>query len=377
MTPRAVIRKILARRPAELAAEARRRFRAATKFEKILGGRALGPYAVSFWLTRRCNFKCAMCWVAAANRHPEAHGATQNELTLDELKNIVKDIRKWRPRVGVTGGEPFLRRDALEFIAYVKAAGLRCGANTNGWFLAEDALYLVEIGLDSIMVSVDGPAEIHDAIRGVPGSFARARRGLESVLAARRASGKEAPYVKVTCTISAANVNHLPATVRQFADLPLDEFTFQHLWFTDVATAEAQNALFKKIFGQDTRYLGDFVTAVPPLDVAALDEAVAEVKSARYPFPVNFYPELTAEGRRAYYADATTPFRRECFSRWLRAEIRPEGTVTPCLGYVAGNVRVEPFSKIWNGERYRQFRSALAARRLFPGCARCCGLYSD
>ena len=153
------VKKITNRSAGELLREAVKRARVALKLERRLGrGRALAPYAVSFWLTRRCNLNCGMCWVEHSRRlEGDAYLRARDELTLGELKNVVDDIARWRPRIGVTGGEPFLRRDALDFIAYVKSRGLRCGANTNGTFLGRDAEALVDVGLDSIMVSVDGP----------------------------------------------------------------------------------------------------------------------------------------------------------------------------------------------------------------------------
>jgi MoaA/NifB/PqqE/SkfB family radical SAM enzyme len=374
------LRKIAKRSPGELMREAVKRGRVALKLERALGkGRALAPYAVSFWTTRRCNLNCEMCWVEHSRLlEGEQYLRARDELTLDELKAVVDDVARWRPRIGITGGEPFMRRDALDFIAHVKGRGLRCGVNTNGTFLGRDAEALVETGLDSIMVSVDGPPAVHDGQRRSPGSFLRTKEGLDALLAARAASGRRAPYVKITCTVTNANVDALATLPTLFLDLPLDEFTFQHQWFTDQETADSQRALFADLFGQDTTYLQGFVAAeIPPVDVAALRRAVAEIKSKSWPFTVNFYPDLGEEDLKPFYEDPQHPFRRSCFSRWLRADVFPDGTVSPCLGLDVGNVRAKPFSEIWNGETFRRFRVELARRGMFPGCSRCCGLFSD
>ena len=372
------LKKIARRSPGEVLREGFRRARVALKLERSLGrGRALGPYAVSFWLTRRCNLNCEMCWVEHSRRlEGDAYLRTREELTLGELKGVIDDVVRWRPRVGVTGGEPFLRRGALDFIAYVKSRGLRCGANTNGTFLARDAAAVVESGLDGIMVSVDGPPAVHDRVRRSPGSFVKTKEGLGALLAAR-GRGRP-PYVKITCTITNANVASLAGLPALFMDLPLDEFTFQHLWFTDQDTADAQRALFAKIFGQDTTYLQGFVTPdIPPVDVEELRRQVTAIKKKRWPFPVNFYPDLDDAALATFYENPRHNFREACFSRWLRADVLPDGTVSPCLGLDVGNVRDKPFSEIWNGAAFRRFRRELAARGVFAGCSRCCGLFSD
>jgi MoaA/NifB/PqqE/SkfB family radical SAM enzyme len=374
------VKKIASRTPGELLREAVKRARVALKLERRLGrGRALAPYAVSFWVTRRCNLNCEMCWVEHSRRlEGDEYLRARDELTLDELKAVVDDIARWRPRVGITGGEPFLRRDALEFIAHVKSRGLRCGANTNGTFLARDAEALVETGLDSIMVSVDGPPAVHDGQRRSPGSFLRTKEGLDALLAARAASGRRTPYVKVTCTVTNANVDSLASLPTLFADLPLDEFTFQHQWFTDQENADAQRALFAELFGRDTTYLQGFVAAeMPPVDVDALRRRVKAIQGKSWPFTVNFYPGLDERELGPFYESPRRNFRNECFSRWLRADVFPDGTVSPCLGLDVGNVREKPFSEIWNGPAFRRFRAELAGRGLFPGCSRCCGLFSD
>ena len=339
----------------------------------------MAPYALSFWVTRRCNLGCEMCWVQhSRDLEGEAYVRAERELTLDELKAVVDDVARWRPRVGVTGGEPFVRRDAVDFVRHVKDRGLRCGVNTNGTFLARDAGALVDAGLDSVMVSVDGPPDVHDRQRAVPGTFLRTKEGLDALLAARASRGADAPYVKVTCTITNENVSSLATLPTLFADLPLDEFTFQHLWFTDAATADAQRALFNELFGRDTTYLQGFVSReLPPVDVAALREQVASVKRKRWPFAVNFYPDLNERDLNLFYDNPRHQFRMKCFSRWLRADVLPDGTVTPCLGLEVGNVREALFTDIWNGRAYRAFRGELAKRGVFPGCSRCCGLFSD
>lgn len=379
MSLRTYIEKVGRRSPGELGREIGRRLRVATRLERGWGGRAFAPYAVSFWVTRRCNLDCYMCWVAAGkDEEGAAYLRADEELTLDELKAVIDDIKKWRPRIGITGGEPFLRRETLAFIGHIKGSRLRCGVNTNGTYLAKDAAALVEMGLDSVMVSIDGPPAVHDRVRKLPGSFERAREGIAAVLAERQRRGKIAPYVKLTCTITDQNLPSLAEAAAAFQDLPIDEFTFQHRWFTAAPIAAAQRYLFADIFGQDTTYLEGFISpTIPPLDAAALAEERRRVLATARPFPVNFYPDLGGDELAVFYRDAHRPLRRPCFSRWLRLDVMPWGGVTPCLGLEIGNIRREPLSRIWGGDDYRKFRRELAQRKYFPGCARCCGLFSD
>lgn len=79
----------------------------------------------------------------------------------------------------------------------------------------------------------------------------------------------------------------------------------------------------------------------------------------------------SAVARRPYYLDLNCPALQACNSLWMGCRILPDGTVSPCLHVAAGNLTEEPWREIWNGPRMRNFRR-LSARRLLPGCVRCC-----
>ncbi|UCE26754.1 MAG: radical SAM protein, partial [Candidatus Coatesbacteria bacterium] len=232
-------------------------------------------------------------------------------------------------------------------------------------------------GLDNVMVSLDGPADVHDTIRGVAGSWDRAYEGLRTLLEERANAGTRKPYVKVTTTITEDNYDRLAETADLLSELPLDELTFQHVWFTTPSIAAAQRHQFKNLYGQDTTYLQGFVYDPSGIDLGKLEEEMGAIERTEYPFPVNFYPRLSPRELRLYYLEPARPLRRRCFSRWLRVDIMPDGAVTTCLVLEVGNVRERSFGEIWNGELFREFRRYVARRGTFPGCARCCGLYSD
>ena len=67
-----------------------------------------------------------------------------------------------------------------------------------------------------------------------------------------------------------------------------------------------------------------------------------------------------------------------CKIPWSFTCISPLGDVFPCLSYKAGNIRDIPFKKIWNGKRFREFRSKLNRKFLNKCCIGCCySVYKD
>src|SRR5207302_8824616 len=85
----------------------------------------------------------------------------------------------------VTGGEPLLRRElALDVVDRLRAGGVGVILNTNGWFVdGEVATRLAAAAPVQVYVSVDGATpQLHDAGRGVPGSWRRAVGAVQTLL---------------------------------------------------------------------------------------------------------------------------------------------------------------------------------------------------
>ncbi|MCM8756729.1 MAG: radical SAM protein [Candidatus Omnitrophica bacterium] len=96
-----------------------------------------------------------------------------SELSLDEWKNTLEQLKENNIReVVFSGGEPFLRGDLLEIISYAKTLKFKVGIITNGYLLERVILdKLIDLGVDSISISLDGDEEQFDRIRGVKGAY--------------------------------------------------------------------------------------------------------------------------------------------------------------------------------------------------------------
>ncbi len=189
--------------------------------DRLPGGWAPPVYALSFWLTERCNLHCGMCWVETQSpREPMAPS--------DWLR-LADEVRRWRPRITVTGGEPTVYRGCCEVLAGIKARGLYLSLNTNGLGLADLAGELVRIGLDDVSVSLDGMPDTHDAVRGKAGAFARTVEGIAALLRAR--GSRPWPLVRVTTVLSNRNLGELETLHDELARLGVDCLTLQHRWF--------------------------------------------------------------------------------------------------------------------------------------------------
>jgi hypothetical protein len=119
----------------------------------------------------------------------------------------------------------------------------------------------------------------------------------------------------------------------------------------------------------DGEYYENELTAA---DVAKLQAAVSRARQqARGKLKLHFMPNLPDNLLSPYYLDLNYPFPQGCDDFWATGRILADGTFSPCLNLVVGNITAQPFLEMWNGPRMRQLRT-LMAQGLFPGCARCC-----
>lgn len=138
------------------------------------------PITVAWELTRACPLRCDHCR-AEAIRHRDPR-----ELDTAEGAALIDEIAALGARVLVlTGGDPLARPDLGELIAHGRAAGLHVAVSpaTTGRLTREAVARLADAGAQSVHVSVDGASEaVHDGLRGVRGSHARALRVLGDVV---------------------------------------------------------------------------------------------------------------------------------------------------------------------------------------------------
>jgi radical SAM protein len=135
------------------------------------------PFLVIWETTQACDLACVHCRAEARpTRDPL-------ELSTDEAKRLIDDVRRFGPIVFVfSGGDCLKCPDIIELTAHAARAGLKVGATpaTTALCSHETIRRLKEAGLARLAVSLDGStADIHDAFRRVAGSFDHGVRILE------------------------------------------------------------------------------------------------------------------------------------------------------------------------------------------------------
>lgn len=355
-----------------------------TRFDRrSLGGHAALPVRIKINLTRACNLQCRMCIQDRKDTGKQKFpwNDPSNQLSLASWVPLLDQAAAFHPLIALTGGEPLLYPEFREFIAAAKARRLVVELVTNGTLLRREAEFLVESGVESIIVSIDGPEEVHDWIRGVPGSFRWSLEGVAALLDARRKARTPWPLVSLNCVISKPNLSRLQEMIPLAEGFGVDVLNYLHTIFDAPDNVECHNRIFTEEWARamgleivtPSKPEGEYYeTEIGPEDMPLLYKLMERVQARRgAAMMVNFSPGLIREKLRPYYLDLNHPFTNVCKCLWTDMRILPDGSVMPCLHVRAGNITQGSFMDVWNSQEIRNFRK-LIAKGLFPGCARCC-----
>jgi len=120
-----------------------------------------GPLFIVPW---RCTFACGSTCVHCTSAEKLA---APDEMETDDAKKMVDKIVDFGATFfGITGGQPFLRKDLFEVLDYATEKGLNTSIITDGRLLNEEAFKKIVKNQTKISVSIDGAEKTNDAIRG-------------------------------------------------------------------------------------------------------------------------------------------------------------------------------------------------------------------
>jgi AdoMet-dependent heme synthase len=161
------------------------------------------PFLVIWETTQACDLACQHCRAEARPFHDPG------ELSFEEGCALIDQIESWgrpRPLFVLTGGDPFKRADLFDLVQYAAGRGLPVAVSPSGTPLLNEANLrrLKEAGAKAISLSLDAstPA-LHDAFRGVDGSFALTQAGW-------RAAREIGLKLQVNTTVTRYNLDDLP-----------------------------------------------------------------------------------------------------------------------------------------------------------------------
>ena len=262
-----------------------------------------------------CNCRCVMCDIWKAN-------ADRREISADELAAHVAEIERLHvQRVMLTGGEPLLHRNLWSLCDRLGRLNIQITLVTTG-LLTEPYAADIARSVDTVVISLDGPPLVHDAIRRVTGGFEKIARG---VIALRAQSTP--PRLIARSVVQRDNYEYLQQTIESARQAGFDEISF--------LAADLSSSAFNRSepWTPDRRA----EVAVAAADLGLLQRAIERAKLAE--------PEALSSGfvvggsksldriLRYYRAVAGLgPFPEvRCNAPWVSAVLEPGGALRPCF----------------------------------------------
>lgn len=334
--------------------------------KRHIDGQSAPPEQITVVVTDACNLRCHMCQYVFST----SPGFRLNQFgnMAQQVFHKLMDETPGKPLVAFAGGEPLLHPHINSFIAYAHAQGRPTWLTTNGWYLAKQAQAMCDAGLDFLVVSLDGPPEIHNRIRGRK-SFELLVEGLDTILRLPKR-----PVVFVNMAICDLNSDQLLNMYDLTVKLGVDGINYNHLWMQTDELAKAFNAQYASIFTTDKV---EWDVHPELVDTQQVTDALASIKrrSWRSPLIVMENPSLSRPESELWYRKPTH-FVKWTTTRcaWNRMRVWPDGSVKGCRDWTVGSIVQEHMMDIWNGPRLRSFRQLLATHGTIPICARCCDI---
>ncbi len=334
----------------------------------LLDGYAAPPETVNIYPTDRCNLKCSMCFEKSRKPHPE--------IPLDDWIKIIEQIKKFHPRIHLSGGEPFLYPEIKGLISYLKKHDLFVAITTNGTFLLEYATDIIGMKINELHVSIDGPKEIHDSIRGVAGTYDRIIHGLGTIKGLKTSG--ILPLIRINSMINFATPDVMKKMIKVACDIDAESIQFLHPLFVDAQSLAIHRRFLGEHLNRDLNYwqFADIVCGKPNNFTTAYN--LLEDIYKEQALSVEIFPRFGLEQMKAYYTMDSrfySAYYGRCHAMWNTATILASGEVESCPDYVLGNCIAEDFASLWNNEKMRQLRRRIRNRKFFTVCRACCYFY--
>ena len=298
------------------------------------------------------------------------------KMDLADWKKLIDEVSEYDIKfILVRGGEPFLYPGIIELLEHIQSKGIFMAIDTNGTVIEKFIKDLVRIGNMHITFSVDGPEEIHDAVRGVKGSFKKIKDNI-SLLNELDRDQKISKSICITISkYSYKGLGEMPSVAQSMGIKSINKMPYYY--FSEEVGKKYEQEL-KKHLGC-TAYSWKGFHHVD----SGIDQDIFRTQLQKYladlgdieDFP--FMP-LQEDKYITWFCDPLTPVTPiHCMNIERLIDIQPDGEANFCIDfpdYCIGNVKESSIKEIWNSTEAEKFRGYRRKQSLAV-CYRCGAKY--
>jgi MoaA/NifB/PqqE/SkfB family radical SAM enzyme len=337
------------------------------------------PKIISLTLTNRCNLRCRMCGQWGQEGYLKGKTPELKEMPLDCWKNIIDQLEgRQINMVLLRGGEPLLYPGVIELIRYIKKKKYFVSMDSNGTMFSQFAGKLLDAGLDNITLSIDGPEEVHDYVRGVKGCYQQIKEGVKKIREIEKASDRDTIIRSICFVISPASLRGLSALPDTARELNIPEIAVVPYYYADDAAGMEYGIKMKKLFNIEASAWKGFHREKSGIDIPEFLFQFRELKKNLGNIKLVPFMPFEEGDFINWFSDCTSPAGAgRCRNPELLLDIQPDGKANFCidfLDYSIGNAFETSIEELFNNSRAAAFRKALK-KELLPVCRRCGAKY--
>jgi len=182
------------------------------------------PRVLDIEATNLCNHRCPLC----------PNSSQPREVGMMDTGKFIELAREVQPFASTAClsilGEGLLHPELFEMIKGAEDLGLRCSLLTNGSIIDERVDEMLESGLTSVKISIDGAnAESHERYR-VGADFERTRRGVELLCRERNRRGLDRPHIRIMSLLFRHNQGEHDDIRRWAEEIGADGVELRPVW---------------------------------------------------------------------------------------------------------------------------------------------------
>jgi len=278
------------------------------------------PFSLSLEPTTHCNLRCPHC--------PTGNKALQRPEGFMSLDNFKSFIEETAPHLMYLilyfQGEPFLHKNLVEMIRFAKQKRLYVYTSTNGHHInMELARELVAVGLDKIVISLDGISQEAYTSYRRNGKLSTVKESIKNLIRAKRESKSRHPFIEIQFLALKTNIHEMESVKTYCKGIGVDKLAFKTAQIYDFET--------------DTEFIP------------------SDTKYARYE-------------KRNGKMEVKKKASNRCFRMWSSAVVTWDGLLVPCCfdkdaSHAMGNVFSTKLKSLWRSHAYNAFRQQILKDR--------------
>ncbi|MBP7795749.1 MAG: radical SAM protein [Elusimicrobiales bacterium] len=266
-------------------------------------------------ITHRCNLRCDFCYLFSSKYQ------IKKEINFNNIKKFIKNL-KFKTEFYITGGEPLLYKEIIEFMRYIKSEGHSVGLNTNGTLLTKELSRMIsDIEPEYIIFSLFSDASNYNLISNNKNiKFDELCKNIKYFNSIK--SNKTESILG--CVITKYNSAELYNIYELGKILSFDRVLFEHMQFhldgeKDSGTFKTGKIIMKKVKNIDFPY---------DIYINQISKILADKSNIKF----DIRPALSINKAKDYY-NYIKKSKIHCDSCMNSIVIQPDGSIRLCILY--------------------------------------------